>query len=402
MSKAANGSGTIIKLPNGKWRAAIFVTFNNGKKRRMYRVFRTQKDARNWLTSVRSDIQLGKCVTDQNLTLGSWLRHWVDNYAVLSIRDSTHDNYEGYLKKIGNHTIGEVRLKDLTTDNLQNFVNFLVADGHMDSKQKLSPKTIRNMMCMIRTALKQAVGNQLIFLNPADYVKLPKVDQKEINILSEDDIARLLSVSAGEPWQIAFVLMNFCGLRIGEACALTHADIMAEDGIHYLNITKSLNRVHNYDSNDFKHKTVLKLQDTKSRKSRRKIPLLPEIYSLINKHIELQNKQQALNFGVFEENPFLISNSLGQFVDPGTVRKYMKKKADFCGLKDFHPHVCRHTFASQAIKSGVPLLAVSETLGHSSPSVSAKFYIHTDLEGQANELSHLSGLVNGVITQLNS
>lgn len=96
---------------------------------------------------------------------------------------------------------------------------------------------------------------------------------------------------------------------------------------------------------------------------------------------------------MYEGNPFLISNELGHYLDPGTVRKKLKAVAESIGITNFHPHCLRHTYASQAVKSGVPLPYLSDCLGHESTAFTAKVYVSLDLEGRAKALAAMSELI---------
>lgn len=390
--KAANGEGTIVKLKNGKWRAAIFVPLPSGGKKRVYHQTTTQREARDWLTKMRADISAGKPTLISNITFGEYIEKWLKKYGFMSIRDSTKMNYLGYIKHINRNKIKDVKLKELTTDELQEFIFFLQKSGQLDTDKPLSSKTLRNIMNMVHHALKHAVGTQLLYYNPAEYVQLPKVKQPEIKVLAEEEIGRFVAALNGDSLQISLILMLFCGLRLGECCALRHDNVCCENNIYYLNISKSLNRVTNFDAKSGEPKTILRIQETKTSKGKRQVPLLPEVAEKVLTHIKWQKEQAEKSYGMYESNPFLVSNELGHFLDPGTVRKKLKAIAENIGITDFHPHCLRHTYASQAVKAGVPLTYLSDILGHQSTSFTAKVYVSLDLEGRANALSAMSEL----------
>lgn len=392
MAKKANGEGTIIKLSNGKWRAAVFVPLPSGEKKRKYHVTKTQRGAKEWLTKMRADILTGKPVLISDLTFIEYIEQWYKKYGSISIRDSTKMNYLGYIKHVKCHKIKDIPLKNISTDDLQDFIIFLQDAGHLDTSAPLSAKTLRNIINMIHKALQHAVGRQLIYHNPVDYVQLPKIKQPEIKPLTEVEISKFVAAMNGDPLQIALILMVFCGLRLGECCALTHDDIRCTDGIYYLNVSKSLNRVTNFEAKEGEFKTVLRISKPKSGKSSRQVPLLPEVTEKVLAHMQWQKEQAVKSYGMYEENPFLVSNELGHYLDPGTVRKKLKAVAESIGIEGFHPHCLRHTYASQAIKTGVPLPYLSDVLGHESTSFTAKVYVSLDLEGRAKALSSMSGL----------
>ena len=394
MAKNANGEGTKYRLANGKWRAATYVHLPDGTKKRIYRQFRTRREADEWLTKIKSELQAGKPVLCSDQTFGEFIQQWYDKYGSIAIRDSTKTNYLGYIRHIQRHRVKDIKLKSLTSDDLQEFIFFLQNAGHLDSTgQQLSAKTLRNIMNMIHKALEHAVGRQLIYHNPSDFVRLPKVKQPEIRVLTEDEISRFVTAMEGDSLQIALVLMLFCGLRLGECCALTHDDVRCEEGTYYLNIVKSLNRVKNFEAKEGEPKTVLRISETKTSKGTRQVPLLPEVAEKILAHIQWQNEQAAQSYGMYEDNPYLVANELGHYLDPGTVRKKLKSVAENLGIQNFHPHCLRHSYASQAVKSGVPLTYLSDVLGHESTSFTAKVYVSLDLEGCAKALSAMSELV---------
>lgn len=397
MAKAANGEGTKYKLSNGKWAAAIYVPLPDGTKRRKYHKFRTRKDADAWLTKIKSEISAGKTVLCSEQAFGEYMQHWYDKFGSVAIRDSTRMNYLGYIRHIQRHKIKDVKLKNLTADDLQDFVLFLQNAGQMDTGQPLSAKTIRNILHMIHKALNHAVGRQLIYRNPADYVELPKVSTPEMRVLTEEEIGSFAAAMQGDSLQIALILMLFCGLRLGECCALTHDDVLCTDGIYYLNISKSLNRVTNFEAKDGDPKTILRIQDTKTSRGKRQIPLLPEVAEKVLAHMAWQKEQAAQSYGMYEDTPWLVSNGLGHFLDPGTVRKKLKAVAESIDITDFHPHCLRHTYASQAVKAGVPLPYLSDILGHESTSFTAKVYVSLDLEGRAKAQAAMSELVRNTL-----
>ena len=394
MAKAANGEGSKYRLSNGKWGAAIHVPLPDGTKKRVYHKFRTRKEADEWLTKMKVEISAGKPVLYSDQLFGEYMEQWFTNFGSVAIRDSTKMNYIGYLRHVQHHKVKDVKLKNLKADDLQEFIFSLQNAGHLDTnKHALSSKTIHNIMLMIHKALEHAVGRQLIYHNPADYVELPRYTKPDIRVLTEEEIGRFVAEMQGDSLQIALVLMLFCGLRLGETCALTHDDVRCENGIYYLNISKSLNRVTNFDAKPEEKKTVLRIQDTKTSKGNRQIPLLPEVSDKVLAHMRWQKEQAKKSFGIYEANPYLVSNEIGHYLDPGTVRKKLKAVAESINITDFHPHCLRHTYASQAVKYGVPLPYLSDILGHESTSFTAKVYVSLDLEGRANAQALMSEFV---------
>lgn len=51
-------------------------------------------------------------------------------------------------------------------------------------------------------------------------------------------------------------------------------------------------------------------------------------------------------------------------LQPGGIRKILKKIADRVSVKDVHPHRIRHTFATDAIQHGMPITHLQKLMGH--------------------------------------
>ena len=395
--KRGNGEGSISKRKNGKWQAAFSAQLPTGERKRIYYYGNTRKECADWLAEMQHKASIGKPVVAVDTTLTEWLDEWFKKYCI-NIRDSTRMNYITYLTHIKRHRIGQTPLSKLTTNDLQDFILFLQDNGKLDNSGGLSAKTIRNLFQMLHKALKQAIGNQIIWSNPSDYVELPKVHQKEVEFLSADELHRLIEASNGETWQIGLILMMATGIRIGELLALRQDSICCEEGIWCLNIRQTLQRIKNFHAKEGENSTILRCSDPKTDNSKRKIPLLPEVVTLLQTHIMRQKTIADQSYGLYEVNPYLISNEIGECVDPSTFRNWFNqivKKADI--QKRDTPHKLRHSFASHCLKNGMDIKNISSMLGHYSTDFSARVYVHTDLEGSYQAMTHCQSHIQNLL-----
>ncbi len=69
------------------------------------------------------------------------------------------------------------------------------------------------------------------------------------------------------------------------------------------------------------------------------------------------------------------------------------------GIRKIRPHDLRHTYATLAIQAGVPLLAVSRQLGHSSIAITADLYTHAVPGGNRAAAEALEAVLAGNQTQ---
>ncbi len=394
--KAANGDGTIYHCKDGRWGAAIWVNYPDGRKKRVYYYSRDRNQCVEWLAKKRLQKAHGSIESGDDIVLIEWLRIWLERYTP-NIRVSTRTNYQGYIENyIGPDKIATLKLLKVSTDMLQMFAASLEKAGQPDSKG-LSAKTIRNLFSMLHAAMKQAVGNGLLLRNPCDFVQLPQVKQAEIHPLSDAEIASLLAETQGERYGIAVLLMLFGGFRLGELLALRHSSLHEEEGMWFLRVEHSLNRISNYDAQPGESKTILLLGEPKSASSKRDVPLLPQVLTVLRQHMQCQREAAATSWGMFEADPFLVSNELGGCIDQTSFRNWFKamcKKAEI--TRHIRVHDCRHTAATLMLRGGATPHEVALILGHSSSQVTEKFYLHPNISDRAKAISKLENTTSNL------
>lgn len=395
MAKRGNGEGSVYRRKDNNWVAAITLPTHLGGKKK-YHYGKTRKECVQWLDDMRESLRKGSYSENSDITLIKWLIIWFNNYCI-NIRPSTRMNYDTYINRhIGLSDIADIPLCQINTSVLQNFFNNLSQNGRVDGKGGLSAKTVRNLYNMLHKALKQAVGNQMIANNPAEYVILPKVVTPSIKVLDVREQQMLLDACKGERWEIAVQISLWTGLRIGELLALRQSDFKMSDNIYYLDITKSLQRVKNYSDESNGNSTMLHESGTKTENSKREIPLPPYLSDIIAKHFTGQKAAADASFGLYKTDPYIVCNEIGNYIDPSTYRKWFKSITEKVGLSGrITPHTLRHTFASTALKCGVDLKNISDVLGHYSTSFTARTYIHTDLKGKYEAMTAMYKVFEG-------
>lgn len=405
--KAPNGSGTIKQRQNGLWEARFWATIADGKRKRLSKYARRKRDCLAWLNEMRYREQNGEVSAESDLTFISWMRTWLTQY-LPDIRESTRASYYAVINRhLAAHRVADIKLRSLTTDHLQLFFNELTSGGRLDGRGGLSAKTVRNIYLVIHKALRQAVGNRLIRLNPADYVALPKVKKTELQLLSDDEVQRILAVCRGERWEAGMVILMFCGLRLSEMLALRAGSLVELNERHFLKVDYALKREQIVDAPKGQPKTVLRLGELKTEGSRRLVPLLPEVHEVIIRNLANQQEDAARSYELYEGNPFIVSNELGGFVDSTTFRKFFKQMLAKAGInRRLRIHDCRHYYCSLAVRSastssnGADLALVKKCLGHSiSSAVTEQVYLHATAEDQFRVAESMHKTVANLVSQ---
>ncbi len=100
----------------------------------------------------------------------------------------------------------------------------------------LSAKTIQHHHRLISVILQTAVEWQVLFSNPCDRVKPPRVEHKEARYLDEEQAARLLQAIEQADIQNRTIikLLLYTGMRRGELCGLAWEDIDFEKSVIHI------------------------------------------------------------------------------------------------------------------------------------------------------------------------
>ena len=132
---------------------------------------------------------------------------------------------------------------------------------------------MKNVHGDLHGALRQAVVNRYIPLNPADgdFCKLPKIQNQEIKPLDEVQIADFLKAIHGDRFEELFLVTLFTGLRQGEILGLTWDCVDFDNGTLLVNKQMQLHQEQGI--------TAYQLVPTKNSKSRT-ITAAPSVMSL--------------------------------------------------------------------------------------------------------------------------
>lgn len=406
--RRANGEGSYNKRSNGIWQVAVTVHLPDGSAKRLYHYAKTRQQCREWAEEIRAKEQTGDNSGWSGATvLINWLFEWRAKYC-LNQRQSTLDSYDSYIQRIENSSLAKVPMNRLTTQVFQEYALELMERGRLDSNGGLSPKTIKNLFNMLHKSLKQAAGNKILSGNPIEFVQLPQVKRKQPNILSLDEVKKLLQVSINDRYYAILVILIWTGMRLGEALSLRRSDFhfCEEAGVYYLSVRHSLSRVSNpnYDpsftNSPMNRKTVLRISDTKTINGCRDIPLLPEVSEILKKYFKEQDRLIYDLPGYYDPNPFIADNGVnGGFSDPSVFRRWLKDRAEQAGIhKRCYPHLLRHGFGAMSAQNALDQKHLADLLGHSSTDFSSRVYQRTDISSKAVALSKLEPLAVSILS----
>ena len=259
-----------VRKKGKKWYYRFYIEDESGNRvQKEYPGTESKSETEALLRRAMEDYEEKRFVAKaENITVGDMLDMWVEE----ELKPGTLSNgtvmaYQGTVGRIKRHPLGKRKLKTVTADHLQAFIDFM-SYGGANPDGMTSPPMSRGYMLQFSAVLQNSFRfavfpKRLITFNPMQYVRL-RGRKQEADIFSEDmgDAAAVPTISCEQfraledflkekdnpallPIQIAY----YTGLRIGEVCALTWKDINLDE--QYLTVRRSIHY------NGARHKTEI-------------------------------------------------------------------------------------------------------------------------------------------------
>ena len=284
------------------------------------------------LREVTAAVGRGDYVEPRRMPLDQWLDLWYKTYLV-SVKQRTREIYEVVIRLHIKPYIGKLRLCDITPAMLQSFIN------ECSTKQRLSPKSIKNVHCVLHESLHEAVMNGFLRSNPAEHCILPKVERKEIHPLTEDEVPMLLNELRGDRVEALIKVALFTGMREGELMGLRWSNIDFRNGI--ITISKQLQRAR--DGGGYA------LQTTKNGRARSIAPA-EFVMTLLREQKTKQNAMKERAGCMWENSGYVFTNEIGEHLTEHIVYRHFKRAATAIGRPDARFHDLRHPYVKHTTK----------------------------------------------------
>ena len=268
----------------------------------------------------------------------------------------TVENYDHYLVRFLNFikTDDPARINDATIREFRLWLNRQSLKNLGKPDQTLSRKTQNYYMIAIRAFLKYLARQEIKTL-PAEKIELAKVQERSLDLITDEELGRLLNTPKGNNLKdlrdrAILELLFSTGLRVSELCSLSRdIDLRIDE----LSIRGKGGKVR-----------VVFISD-KAKKVLRE-------YLLARKDMD-----DALFIKIGTNVPKTMGKkekSLG--VTKRTIERVVKELAVKAGIsKKVTPHVMRHMFATDLLSNGADIRSVQIMLGHSSISTT-QIYTH--------------------------
>ncbi len=233
------------------------------------------------------------------------------------------------------------------------------------------------------------VRDQLIDRNPATHARPPKVDAPEAGAPSQQQVAVLLAdLEVHNPGlvDLAIVCLSL-GLRRSELLGLTWSNVDWQNA--RIAVTQAV----------IEHDGRWTIRSgTKSKAGRRSVYLTADVVAALRRQ-QAQVAELRQKLGRFWRDNDLIfpDPASGEARAPAAITKAFSRAARRAGWPKgqiLPVHGLRHGAGSHALANGTgDVAAVSRRLGHSSPAVTMRLYVHSDTERDQAVAERMGSLV---------
>jgi integrase len=317
------------KLPRG--------VFRRGKTY-YYRTQHQGQDVRHWLGTTYDEAMLAyralgrpsdAVETEDERTVKEGVERWLETAIATSRIPSGCRDVTARIQRYVLPILGQSRLSQVKPDDL------LALRAQLEG-QGLRPTLVHRVLSDVRAFFRWAALEALFIKEPPIPRRfLPRLQQRFPRRLSDEEVRLVTGIR--EPYGFAMRLALATGLRWGELTRAKSSDVRGR---------------------------FLLVEQTKTRKVRR-VPLSPAILT------ELAGR----------------SGRLVSYTHPGMFARTVRRLS---GVRRFHMHMTRHTYASRWVEAGGNLAVLQVILGHSSISTTQRYASLTD-DAVLSEAARIAG-----------
>jgi len=294
--------------------------------------------------------------------------HPVGRFGIIGTVKAYVDDYLGHLsveRGASAHTLAAYRadLRDYTVflatsavDRPDQVTRDLVTAWVVSLREQgLAPSSVERKVSSVKGFHKFLVREGLTENHPTASLPLPKVPQRLPDVVSIDDVDRLLSQPfhdspVGLRDRAALEILYGCGLRVSELTGLDTSDLNMEEG--FIRVLGKGNK-------------------------ERLVPLGGLALQALSAYLSNGRSMLRTRKTLRATSPAVFVNQRGGRLSRQAVFALVRTYGGRVGLDGLHPHALRHSFATHMLEGGADLRALQEILGHADISTT-QLYTHVD------------------------
>jgi integrase len=351
--------GHLTRRGKRSWRLKYDLSNAGGGRAIRYQTLHgTKAQAQAEAAKILASVANGTHVDPSCETVAEFVERWLRGWADDNVSNKTWTRYAQLLRNYLAARVGRMPLQRLRAADLQAIYAAMAQAG-------LADRTRLHLHRVTHTMLKHAVQWGVVARNVASMVDAPRVQSREIEILSPIQIQAVLDTLRGKSLYPIVASALGTGLRRGELLGLRWQDVNLDAG--HLRVERTLEQT---------KRGGLLFKAPKTKYGRRLVTLPASTVTLLREHRRAQLElRMALGLGKEPDDALVFPNWDGSTRSPNGVTKEWALAMRKAGLTATL-HSLRHTHASTLIASGLDVLTISRRLGHGSPAITLGIYGH--------------------------
>ena len=302
----------------------------------------------------------GSGTASKNVRLGDWASRWLElkerKVKANTFASSYQRPVERYiLPEFGNRVMNEILPIEVD--------KFLT-----DLGKKYSLGTVKKARMCLNAIYDTAIDNGIVFRNPCRKIDATsEVKSSEKRTYSQADVDRILDYCDSDAYGIYIRLFLELGLRCSELCGLKWSDFDLKEKVVYIRRAAT----------DENGKTVV--AEPKSKTSIRTLPLSGKLVEALCNLEKCTTDEYVVESTKTPGTPVNPKNFWNRYL--ATMPN--EAQGEFPILS---PHELRHTCGTLLYKRTGDIYAVSKYLGHASVDITARLYVHSDVDSLRTRL----------------
>ncbi|MFD7403273.1 tyrosine recombinase XerC [Streptomyces sp. NPDC059866] len=394
--KRGNGEGSIYPYKNG-FAAYVWVTTPEGNRKRKYVYGKTRDEVHDKWIKLHSEAKEGPVVTSTP-TLAQYLARWLKEVVGPDLKPKTAETYAMHVRLYIVPGLGSKRLDKLTVRDVRNWVNALLdqcqccaqgLDANRDEPRCCaagqcceripSRRTVQDARAVLRSALTNAMTEELISKNVAGLVKVRSARKKKRHPWSVEEARQFLesASTARDPLYAAYVLILVLGFRRGEVLGLTWEHVNLDSG--EITVQMQLQRINRRLVHD----------ETKTEASTATLPLPQICVTALQLRLKEQGLAKQAAGELWTESDFVFTTRYGTPYEPRNFNRLFVARSERAGVRRIRLHDTRHTCGSLLAALDVHPRIAMQILRHSKIAVTMEVYTHVPSEATRRALRKL-------------
>ena len=301
--------GTIVtrttKSGEKRYYAALWTEKPDGTRKQVWRTFDLKRNAEAFLDAESKAVREGDNIEPSKITFGQFADEWLKKYPRLAKTPWKDSTFKSYASVVAGHLLpffGSKRLSQIKSATIER-------DFKAQLSAELSPKTVRNILLILRVMLETAVQWDYLRTNPFylhKRINLPQLSREQQGrALTPEEISKLLECCDGHAYPVV-AMGVYTAMRRGELFGHSWEDCDFER--NQIHVRQQLYWRRGECWGDQRHGYIF--TSPKSKNSIRAIDMGARLKKILLEHQLRSGKpEQGLVFANFRDTPSTLTTS---------------------------------------------------------------------------------------------